>query len=604
MVNRQRITARPTPGPSGAGEQGGSSAPTERRRHAVVCAPTGWVEFGRWLVMALAAWAAVCLPLAARADDWAKRIVLIYNLTDPESRPLADYYALKRGVPMDQICGIHAPVTETVSRAEYNELIRDPVWEFLTRRGLINEEPRTVMDPVLGPVPSLATVDSKIFCLVLMYGVPLRIESDTNIVEKLPGTTTAELRRNEASVDSELTTLPATGAPISGPLRNPFFNGVVEEFGPPFNRHMLLVGRLDGPDPQTVRRMIDDALKAERYGLHGRAYFDLRGVQGQAYKQGDDWLRGAFHVFHQAGYECDLDENEAVFDQDYPMTDAAVYAGWYAGNVTGPFLRKDFQFKTGALAYHLHSFSAQSVRTRTAFWAGPLLARGAAATIGNVFEPYLALTPHIDIFFQRLLNGARFIEAGWYSQPVLSWQTTFMGDPMYRPFAVSLDKQIERLEADHNPDLGWAYVRKINLLRAEGQAAEAEDLCRAKAKALSSAVLEEKLADLLRADGRNKEAIQVYTQLLEHTTELYHKIRIASHLAATYEVDKQPRLALAYYERVIALVPDPKNAIEYYRKARALAFAVGDEAKARALQLKIDELVPPPPPPAEPGKKK
>jgi uncharacterized protein (TIGR03790 family) len=538
-----------------------------------------------------------------RADDWAQRIVLVYNVSDPESRPLADYYALKRGVPMDQICGIRAPVTETISRAEYNEKVRDPVWQFLTRQRLIEQEPRTVFDPVLGSIPSLATVRAKISCIVLMYGVPLRIEADTNSVEKLPDSTRPEMRRNEASVESELATLPTTGLPTSGPVRNPFFRSFSEEFGPPLNQQMLLVGRLDGPDPQTVRRMIDDALKAERYGLHGRAYFDLRGVGDQNYKQGDDWIRAAYQAVRQAGYECDLDETEAVFDQDYPMTDTAIYAGWYAGGVTGPFLRKDFQFKTGALAYHLHSFSAESVRTRTAYWVGPLLSKGAAATMGNVFEPYLALSPRIDLFFQRLLDGAPFLEAGYYSEPALSWQTTFIGDPLYRPFAVSLDKQIERLEEAQSPDLQWAYLRKVNLLRAEGGTAEAEDLCRTKAKALSSVVLEEKLADLLRADGRNKGAIKAYTQLLGHTTELYHKIRITSHLAATYESDRQPKLALAYYEQVISLIPDAKNAIEYYRKARGLALAIGDEAKARTLQTKIDELLPPPPPP-EPAKKK
>ena len=560
---------------------------------------------GRWreAFLRIAALAALAwLPLAGRADELARRVVLVYNASDPDSRPLADYYALKRGVPMDQICGIRAPVTETISRTEYNEMIRDPVWQFLTRQGLIEQEPRTILDPVLGPIPSLATVGAKISYIVLMYGVPLRIDSDTNVVEKLPDKVPNEFRRNEASVESELALVSRVGVQLSGYQRNPFFKNFSGEFGPPLNQQMLLVGRLDGPDPQTVRRMIDDALKAERYGLHGRAYFDARGLKEGAFAAGDDWIRASYRLFRDAGYECELDDSEAVFDQDYPMTDTAVYAGWYAGSVTGPFLRKEFQFKAGALAYHLHSFSATSVRTRTAYWVGPLLAKGAAATIGNVFEPYLSLTPRIDVFFQRLLDGAPFLEAAYYSEPVLSWQTTFIGDPMYRPFAVSLDEQVERLEANQSPDLEWAYLRKVNRLRAEGGSAEAEELCRTKASALSSVVLEEKLADLLRTDGRNKEAIKVYSQLLARTTELYHKIRITSRLAAAYEGDKQPKLALAQYEQVIALIPDAKNAIAYLRKAHDLAAATGDSVKAKTLQDRLDELLKPPEP--EPGKKK
>jgi hypothetical protein len=31
-------------------------------------------------------------------------------------------------------------------------------------------------------------------------------------------------------------------------------------------------------------------------------------------------------------------------------------------------------------------------------------------------------------------NGYTFGEAAWAAQPVLSWQTTVIGDPLYRPF--------------------------------------------------------------------------------------------------------------------------------------------------------------------------
>src|SRR5580704_666926 len=393
------------------------------------------------------------LPRAARADDLAQRVVIVYNAEDPDSKPLADYYARKRGVPTNQICEIDARVEDTMSRRAFNEKIRDPIWKFLTHNGLLQQQPRTVMDPVLGNVPSLATVSSKISYLVLVYGVPLRIAKDPDLHENFPEGTKKELRRDEASVESELATLPTTGLPTAGWLRNPFFGSTTTQFGPPLNQAMLLVGRLDGPDAPTVRRMIDDALTAERYGLHGRAYFDAQGTHDPGYTVGDDWIRNAWHAFQQAGYECDYDERPETFPEDYPMTDAAIYAGWYAENVVGPFRRPDFRFQTGAVAYHLHSSSGAAVRTRTAFWVGPLLAKGAAATMGNVYEPYLALTPHIDMFFTRLLDGAPFLEAGYYSESALSWQTTFEGDPLYRPFAATLDEQIQRLEADHKTEV-------------------------------------------------------------------------------------------------------------------------------------------------------
>ena len=77
-----------------------------------------------------------------------------------------------------------------------------------------------------------------------------------------------------------------------------------------------------------------------------------------------------------------------------------------------------------------------SLRNAAGGWAAPLLAHGAAATLGNVYEPYLALTPNLDIFTDRLRNGFNFAESAYASERVLSWMTTFVGDPLYRPFGL------------------------------------------------------------------------------------------------------------------------------------------------------------------------
>lgn len=541
---------------------------------------------------------ATCIgsPAGARADNLAARVVIVYNVADPDSRPLADYYAMKRGVPTNQVCRLNVRDSETITRQEYNDGIRDPIWKFLTQQGLLQQEPRTIFDSVLGKIPGLVTIGAKVSYVVLMYGVPLRIDSDPNVVENLPENTRKEFRRNEASVESELATLPTSGLPISGFVRNPFFGRFSGEFEPPLNQEMLLVGRLDGPDPETVRRMIDDSLTAERYGLQGRGYFDWEDTHDRGLLEGDEWIRGAYQACVKAGYECDFDDRPETFGEDYPMTDAAMYAGWYSPNVVGPFLRPDFRFKTGAVAYHLHSWSGSSVRTRTAYWVGPLLAKGAAASLGNVFEPYLSATPHIDMFFQRLLDGGTFLEAGYYSEPVLSWQTTFVGDPLYRPFAASLDEQIRRLTADHKPDLEWAYLRKINLLINQSDVAAAEKLCRGKAEALGSAVLYEKLGDMLHKAGRDAEAIQAYAKADEKPVDAWHHIRVATKMATAYEANHQPAKALGIYEDLASTYSSHHNAVDFYKRARELAGELGDGAKVKLWQAKIDELTAPPKP--------
>ena len=444
----------------------------------------------------------------------AQRVLVVYNENEPESKPLATYYAEKRGIPADHLCGLRIRNTEVVTRREFENQIRDPLRQFIADHHFIVK--------IAGE-----TVDNKLDYLALIYGVPLRIEEDRTLKEATPTNMPAQDRRNEASVDSELTTLPGPAAPLTGWLPNPFFNASSPRFEAPWNNMMLLVARLDGPDPATVRRMIDDAIATEKYGLLGRCYFDARNTQEPGYRAGDQWIQEAYRMFRAAGYECELENTEAVFPEKFPMTDAVVYAGWYAGNVTGPFLRSDFRFRHGAVAYHLHSASATTLRTRTAFWVGPLLAKGAAVSFGNVREPYLATTPHLDIFFRRLLAGATFTEAGWASQPALSWQTTFVGDPLYRPFSVPLDEQIDRLEQDQHPDREWAYIRKINRLLAGGETGAAEKLCCEKAAALQSAPLYEKLGDLLPTDQR----AAAYRQALELAGDAFRVIRLKQKLA-------------------------------------------------------------------------
>jgi len=105
-------------------------------------------------------------------------------------------------------------------------------------------------------------------------------------------------------------------------------------------------------------------------------------------------------------HPCDPGQRPDVFPANYPIRNAAFYYGWYTENAYGPFTDPNFYFNKGAVACHIHSFSAATVRDAGKFWAGPLLARGATAVLGNVYEPFLALTPNLDIFHDRL--GERF----------------------------------------------------------------------------------------------------------------------------------------------------------------------------------------------------
>jgi uncharacterized protein (TIGR03790 family) len=527
-----------------------------------------------------------------------RHVLIVHNVQQPEGKALADHYAQRRGIPTNQICAIDCRKVETITRQEFREQVRGPILKFLTDHRFLKQSATTVTDPQWGSVPGLETIRNDISCIVLMYGVPLRIDSDPSLTEPVTSSNMpAQFQRDEASVESELALLPSHVQTLRGPLRNPFFDNAGKEFSADMARRMVLVGRLDGPDPKEVRRMIDDALFAEKYGLQGRAYFDARGTQAKGYQIGDDWIRNSDRLFREAGYECEFDSQEELFGDEYPMTDAAIYAGWYSNGVVGPFRRQDFMFRPGALAYHIHSSSGSSVRTRQAFWVGPLLAKGAAVSMGNVYEPYLSMTPHVDMFFKRMLAGSTFIEAGYFSQPALSWQTTFVGDPLYRPFAATVDEQIQRLETDKRPELEWAYLRKINLLMSSSQTAEAERLCRAKAEQLGSVVLEEKLGDVFYVTHRFAAAADQYQKLMKDSSDRYRFIRVAGKLAIAYMGTRQHHEALAVYEGLASTASTNKSKIYFLQKARNVASIAGDEKKAQALLESIQKLAEPPPPP-------
>lgn len=105
---------------------------------------------------------------------------------------------------------------------------------------------------------------------------------------------------------------------------------------------------------------------------------------------------------------------------------------------------------------HLHSFSAADFKVPGRGWSSALLEKGAAVTVGNVYEPFLGACHRFDIFVDRLLDGYTVAEASWMSMPVLSWQGVVFGDPLYRPYARMKDMDVEPTEEDRYFQGWWA----------------------------------------------------------------------------------------------------------------------------------------------------
>ena len=424
------------------------------------------------------------------ANPDAAATLVVFNETDRDSVELAHFYAEKRGIPSEQVIGLKCSKAEEISREEYDRTIAEPL-----RRAFTSNFWWRLRDPAdpAGPVES-----NKIRFVALMRGVPLKIAEAPNYPGDHATGPAPVGTTNAAAVDSELAVLGYRAHLISGAMGNPYFRSF-STIADAHRPELLLVCRLDGPTPEIVRRMITDSLAAEEEGLAGIAYVDARGIKDGGYAEGDNWLYALANAARHHGSPVVLDNGPGLFPESYPMTHASLYFGWYTEHMSGPFVRPEFRFVRGAVAVHIHSFSAWTLRDPLHHWAGPLLAAGAAATLGNVYEPYLALTPQLDVFHDRLRSGFTFAESAYMSIRVLSWMTTFVGDPLYRPFKGAV-------ELEERPTTGeWADFRQLGRLWFSEDRAKGDEDLRAAAKKDHSGMIMEGLG-LLQVSVNDRDA--------------------------------------------------------------------------------------------------
>jgi uncharacterized protein (TIGR03790 family) len=516
---------------------------------------------GQWMARrvvsaALILWL-VGQPAEAAPSPEAQATVVLFNSADIESVNLAKHYATRREIPQENLIGLTTTLVEEISREEYTRTIAAPVRAALISRNFWKEE-----------AASGRILQTKIRYVAIIRGVPLKIRPDETVIPNRNQPDNIGTR-NEASVDSELMTLGLPAAAVAGIRENPFFRRFTPVLDLDEAPEILLVGRLDAPDAITVRAMIDDAISVERDGLWGWGYIDSRGIQSGPYSEGDKWLNGALDDMRRQGIPVLMDSSAETLPAGFPVTDAAVYYGWYAADVNGPFADIFFRFRPGAVAVHIHSFSAATLRSTTQGWCGPLLVRGAAATLGNVYEPYLSFTTDLQIFQDRLMAGFTLAESAWAATQGISWMSVVVGDPIYKPYAAW---RMTGRVSPPNPS-SWELYRRI--IRAnDGNVLTASEKLRAAAKRTSNSLflealgaaqldagqkeaslqtIKEALAIEKRIDVRFRLGLEEYA-ILRSTGDTMAASRTLSRLATEGVPAKSRELLAAFYEH---MVPNP-----------------------------------------------
>lgn len=467
-------------------------------RHPFRCAAV-------WIALALA-----FTVVVSAADDLAARVVILANRDDPDSLRIAEHYAAVRGVPAANLIALPLPQAETITWREFIRLVWQPLEAELVRQKWIDAIPMTAADSI--GRTKYAASGHRIAYLVVCRGVPLRVMHEPEFFNLMPALTTkSEFRTNAGALDSELTLLAQPNYTINAFQLNPLFHH--EHPGALELNQVVKVSRLDGPTVDDAYALVDRAVEAERRGLLGRAYVDI----GGAHAAGERWFEATAQQLGELGFDLDVDRTPKTFPLSARFDAPVLYFGWYAGSVNGPFTLPGFRFPPGAVALHLHSFSAATLRSSEQNWCGPFLARGITATVGNVFEPYLELTHRPDYLLQSLARGDTFGDAAFYSLPDLSWQGIAIGDPLYRPFAVSLDDQWAARGQRDSSLSGYLVVRRMIALESRQENAAALALARETQRLAPSFAVGFALASRLQAagDAAGAAAALAFVPLLE-----------------------------------------------------------------------------------------
>ncbi|MBN2594807.1 MAG: TIGR03790 family protein [Sedimentisphaerales bacterium] len=376
-------------------------------------------------------------------------IMVIANKDIAESMSLAQYYCTQRGVPDKNIFALSlgASLKYTIIRNDYEKQLVGPI-----RTKFFNEQ-------LIGQIK----------CLLTIYGVPVRVrgrgvlegqedklkelnrlaEQEKEALEKFKQAglkNTAKHKQadrrlaglqdtinyingkeTDASVDSELSMALFDSYELYRWQPNMLNDNVKSQ-----NSITLMVSRLDGPNYDITKGLVDKAIATEKIGLKGTAYIDSRDIKSRnLYGHFDQSLRNlAAYLRSETDIPTKEDRAAKVFTPG-SCPETALYCGWYSA---GKYVDA-FDFVDGAVGYHIGSFEAVNLRDpNSSQWCPSMLMDGITVTLGPVKEPYLSAFPEPRAFFPKLYEGNCLVEAYYRTKPFNSWQMLLIGDPLYRPF--------------------------------------------------------------------------------------------------------------------------------------------------------------------------
>lgn len=301
-----------------------------------------------------------------------EEVLLLARKGSRDSLSVARHYAERRGVPKENILELNLPPIEQGLKPEIIDNVR-----------------KHLLDNKLA---------GKIRVIVPCYGIQLRLQG--------------------RALDSMFMDLfdRYTWGRVMG-TSNPHF-GRNEHFDPTWG--LYLVSRLDGPNVDIARGLVDKAMAAEK---------SVTPKSGSAFFVRENHGEDAFKISQKLGIKAVLKDRYYTKNNLVP-DDTMWFFAWghdYEKSV------RNGQWPDGSVAAYLKSNTLGRISMPKAeTWVQGLLESGVTATFGAAIEPYVQGYTRGDLFFERFWSGKyTFAESFAMATPTVNWAMSSIGDPLY-----------------------------------------------------------------------------------------------------------------------------------------------------------------------------
>jgi uncharacterized protein (TIGR03790 family) len=353
-----------------------------------------------------------------------------------DSLQVAQYYALKRGVPAANLLGVNPSSDTQITYAQYKTEVAQPVQNKLIALGKTN-----------------------INYILTIYGMPWKLDNNYSLDNALISPEYSLTRSAVFSISNpylELNPLYTTaGVYDAGVSDRGHFS---HSFAITGGHQIYLVSRLDGPVDtglgiHRILNLVDQALYAEKYAsltpgyMNGTMYVSSPYSNSFTIPTTDSDIKGGVYSTatgsqKNIGYAARYAELFGMAWKNLGVQNksAFLYSGWLNYNYYNQNFAKTYQWLPGATGIDFNSYSlGYNIRavngTGSFAWGVQALADGITGLSGVTAEPFTTGHSRPNTFNYYLLKGYTLGEAASLANPNVGWMEMTIGDPLYAPFA-------------------------------------------------------------------------------------------------------------------------------------------------------------------------